>query len=284
MDFLWHLTFIISNWIPSALAYNLIFGKGKILHFGPVGVSVAAAYATFITLSMTQSYALAILSGTIVSLLISALFAWLSLRLEPDGLGVMSIAVHLALLAIVLNSSSLTRGALGIPRIPRMPGLESLEAIAIVSMLFAAASVLFFLAINRSAFGRQVAALAEHSSHASALGISRTRVHFVVFAIAGLIAVMINLLFPQYIHLLHPNDYQFVSLIFFVMFVVAGKPGSVWGVTFATILILLLKEGLRFVHLPADILGPTRLILFGLILFGAVWLRRDSLFPPQRKI
>ncbi len=68
------------------------------------------------------------------------------------------------------------------------------------------------------------------------------------------------------------------------MIIVAGKPGSVLGVTLSTILLILLKEGLRFVSLAPSILGPVRLILFGMILLAVVYWRRDTLFPKQRSI
>ena len=68
------------------------------------------------------------------------------------------------------------------------------------------------------------------------------------------------------------------------MAVVAGKPGSVLGVTFSTVLLVLLKEGLRFLPLPTAVLGPVRLLLFGIILLVAVYVRRDTLFPQQRTV
>ena len=127
-------------------------------------------------------------------------------------------------------------------------------------------------------------ALAEHDWHARALGISRARTHTTAFLIAGLAAASANVFYPQYLHLLHPSDYTFPFLIFFVMAVVAGKPGSVFGVTLSTILLTLLKEAIRFLPLPISMIGPMRLLLFGLILFAAVWWRRDALFPGQRTV
>lgn len=284
MDFLWHLVISTGLWIPNVLGFNLIFGKGKILHFGPVGVSIVAAYATFLTLHATGSYALAIATGGAAALLISALFAWLSFHLEPDGFGIMSIAVHLALLAVVLNWTDLTRGALGLPRIPRLPGLESLPAFALLTTTIASLWIAFILWCDRSTFGRQLAALAEHPWHATALGVSRQRTHLLAFLLGGIGATLTNILYPSYIRLLHPNDYAFPFLIFFVTAVVAGRPGSVPGVILSTILLVLLKEGLRFAPLPIGILGPLRLLLFGVILLGAVWIRRKELFPLQRTI
>lgn len=284
MNFYWHLLFIVANWIPTILAYNLIFGKGKVLHFGPAGVVLVSAYASVLTLQATGSFVLAFLAGLAGATIISALFAWLSFRLEPDGFGILSIAVHLMILAIVLNWTSLTRGALGIPHIPRMPLLGSLPAIALTMTAVAALWIMFMLWLDRSSFGRQMAALAEHEWHAQSLGISRTRIHLIAFLIAGIAATIVPLFYVQYVGLLHPNDYLFPVLIFYVMCVVAGNPGSVWGVTLSITLLTLLKEGLRFVPIPISIRGPMLLILFGLILFAAVWWRRDTLFPQRRTI
>ena len=284
MDFLLHLLVIIGMMLPNILGYNLIFGKGKIFHFGPVGVVAFTAYAIFITLGITESYVIASIVGLLAATIVSLFFAWISLRLDPDGLGVMSIAVHLSIVAIILNWSSLTRGALGIPRIQRMSFLESVSDFAFFSFLIAALWLLIIWRLNKSSFGRQVSALAEHDWYAKSLGVNRIRIQISTFLIGGIGAFITALLFPQYLTLLHPNDYHFPTLIFIIMIVVAGKPGSVLGVTLSTILLTLLKEGLRFVPLSAAVLGPVRLILFGLILFIAVWIRRDTLFPKQRSV
>lgn len=284
MTFFWHVMIMIGTWLPGALVYTLIFGKGKILHFGPVGISLAAAYATFLTLSATESYFLAIIAGCSVSILVSALFAWLSLRLDPDGFGIISIAAHLAILAVVLNWASVTRGALGIPRVPRAPFPVSIEGFALAVIVLSVLWVLAMWWIDRSSFGRKLEALAEHPWHAAALGVSRPRVHFMAFLIGAIGAVFAVVPFVHYVSLLHPNDFQFAGLIFYVMFVVAGKPGSIFGVTASTILLVLLREGIRFVPIPPDLLGPVRLILFGAILFAVVWWRRDVLFPKPRSV
>lgn len=284
MDFLWHVLALIGMTLPNVLGFNMVFGKGKIFHFGPIGVSAFTAYVVFLVLNTTGSFTAAVLSGFFAAASVSAFFAWLSLRLEPDGFGVMSIAVHLAVLALILNWNSLTRGALGIPRVPRFPFLDSVSDFALFSLGLAALWILFLWIVDRSFFGRQLSALAEHEWHAKSLGIDRTRVHLIAFLIGGLGALLTSVMFPQLLLLLHPSDYQFPALIFLVMVVVAGKPGSVFGVVLATVLLVFLKEALRFVPLAPSVLGPVRLILFGLILFVGVWVRRDVLFPPQRQV
>lgn len=284
MNFLLHILSIIAASLPGILGYNLVFGKGKIFHFGPVGISLATAYATFLTLSATGSYAYAIPAGFAAAAIAALLLAWLSLRLDPDGLAIMTIALHLAALAVVLNWTSLTRGALGIPRIPPFPILASPLSFALGTSAIAAAWTVFLWLLDRSRFGRMLTALAEHEPAAAAIGISRTRTHTISFLIGAAGAAMSGMLLPQYLRLLHPHDYAFSSLVFLVMVIVAGKPGNVRGVLFSTLLLALLKEGLRFLPFPLGLLGPLRLLLFGTILLIAIWLRRDALFPKPRTV
>ncbi|MSR87031.1 branched-chain amino acid ABC transporter permease [Candidatus Peribacteria bacterium] len=284
MNFILHIICVIAMTLPNILGFNLIFGKGKIFHFGPIGVSLIAAYASFLTLNATGSYLVAIAIGSTFALLASALFAWLSFRLDPDGLGILSIAAHLAIINVVLNWSSFTGGAMGIPKIPRMPYLDSLPTFTITVSTIAICWIIFLFVLEHSAFGRQLQALAEHEWYAKALGINRIRIHMIAFFIGGIGALLTNIFYHQYIHLVYLSDFGYPVFIYFVMIVVAGRPGSVLGVTLSTILIVTLKEAVRFIPLPSHILGPVRLLIFGVILLAAVWVQRDSLFPKKRTI
>ncbi len=284
MNFFLHIIVMIATTVPNVLGFNLLFGRGKIFHFGPLGVSIVAAYGIFLVTIATDSFTLGIAAGLLVVSLASAFFAWLSLRLDADGFGVMSIAVHLGLLAVVLNWSSLTRGALGIPRIPRFVFLDSTLDFALFSTVVAAVWSYILWKIDKGPFGRKLIALSEHEWHAKSLGIDRPQVHLIAFLLAGIGALLSNVLYPQYLYLLHPSDYGFPGFVFFVTVVVAGGPGSVRGCLLSLILLSFLREGLRFIPMAPDILGPLRLILFGLILYIAVYCRRDLLFPKQRTV
>ncbi|NOS68172.1 MAG: branched-chain amino acid ABC transporter permease [Candidatus Peribacteraceae bacterium] len=279
-----HLLAITSMTMVHVLGYNVIFGKGKILHFGPIAVSLASGYGTFVTLTWTGSYLLAVPIGIAMAVLLSLLFTWLSLRLEPDGLGILTIAMHQIVLTVVLNWTPVTRGALGLPQIPRMPWLQSNVALTSAVVLVATAWFFLMLLFERSTYGRQLQALAEHEWYAKALGINRPRLYLIAFLIGGIGAFITNLFYHQYLYLVHPSDFLFPVLIFYVMIIVAGKPGSTMGVALSTILLIFLREELRCLPIAASVLGPLRMMLFGIILLAAVWYRRDSLFPKKRTI
>lgn len=284
MQFFWHIVAIICMSIPNILGFNLIFGKGKIFHFGPIGVSTVATYSVFVPLMQGFSYPSAIAIGFVLVMIISLLFAWLALRLEPDAFGVMAIATHLSLLAVVVNWISLTRGTRGIPNIPRFSFLETTESFALFAFAVALLWIFFLFLFQRGTFGRRLDALAEQRWYAGSLGVDRVSVTVVAFLIGGLGALITNVIYSQYVFLVHPSDLNFPVFIFFVMVVVAGKPGSVPGVLCSLILLTLLREGMRFLPMPSEFIGSLRLLLFGLILYAAVWLRRDTLFPKARSV
>src|SRR3989344_4363825 len=285
MNFFLHIIILACLTIIPALGYNIVFGKGKILHFGQEGIARIASYSLWASMMVKGfSFPSALATSVVATLLIVLLFAWLSLRLEPDGFGVLSIAVHLMVLAVVLNWQEFTRGAFGIPKIPRVPWPMDFMSFAVVVIIITILWCIGIWLLDRGKFGRALAALSEHPWHAQSLGIERSTIHVIAFLVAGLGSLISNILFPQYIFLLSPTDYMFPVMIFFVMIVIAGKPGSVKGTIAATLLLITLKEAIRFVPLASSIRGPAQLILFGLILFGVVWWRRDSLFPQRRSV
>ncbi|OGJ56455.1 hypothetical protein A3D88_03705 [Candidatus Peribacteria bacterium RIFCSPHIGHO2_02_FULL_52_16] len=284
MTFLLHVIAITAMSAPHILGYNLILGKGKILHFGPLGTSIIASYVTFLVTMTFSNYFLGLLAGLVAVVAVSSLFAWISFRMEPDGFGVMSIAMHLSFLAVVLNWHSVTRGALGIPRVPRFPFLETPADFALFAVVIVVLWIAFLWVLDRGSYGRKLAALSEQEWQAKSLGIDRRTVHWVAFVVVGLGALLTNIQFHQYIFLVHPNDFNFAYLIFMIMVVVAGKPGSIFGCVLSLILLSFLREGIRFLPLDADVLGPLRLIIFGVILLGVVYWRRDVLFPKPRSI
>ena len=285
MAFYLHVFTVLCMTLPSAMGYNLVFGKGKIMHFGQIGFSLVGTYLLFgLSIRAGVAFPLALLASVAGVFCLAAVFTWLSLRLEPDGLGVMSIAVHLALLAVALNWQSATRGALGIPGISRPFFAQSAESFALFTAALCVVWLTFLYVVFRGSFGRALRALSQHHWHAASLGIDRRFVHFSVFLIAGFGALLTNYLFHSYLHLLSPNDLNFPTMIFYIMVVLAGGPGSFWGVLSSTVILILLREGLRFVDISPDLVGPVQLMLFGVILFVAVWLRRDSVFPKQRSV
>ena len=270
--------------IPTILGLNLVLGKGRILYFGQEGAGLIVAYTMTLVWLQTHSLLLLLIFTSIAVVLLSMLFTFLAIRLDDDAFGIMSLALHLIMLALVLNWTSLTRGTLGIPGIQffsmRLTTLQYVLLSGIVSALW-----MFLLhRFNQSPYGRALDALAESNVHASSIGIQQVPVTFIAFLFCGLGTLLTQFLFLSYTGLLHPSDYQYPSLVFLILCITAGGPGRIRRVVLATIVLTFLKEGLRFMPLPTGMVGPLRLLLFGFILLIAIYRGRRTLFPERRSL
>jgi branched-chain amino acid transport system permease protein len=284
MTYFFFILTVIGQYLPSVLGYNLLFGRGKMMYFGPIAVAIVASYAFAIPWVATGNFLLAIACSAAFSIAISLVFALLSLRLESDAFGVMTLAVFLAFIAIVMNWISLTGGPYGIAPIPRLQMFRDPGVFAMASLLIGIGFAVVMWFLDRSKIGRALEAFAEHPWCASSLGLCRTRTVIIAFLIASVGPVLSNMLYLQLTGILHPSDYMFPTLVFAMTCVVAGGPGSVVGVTIATALLVTLREGIRFLPLPVGLVGPLRLFLFGTILLTAIYLRRKKLFPLRRTV
>ena len=284
MAYILHIIIMISIWMFVILGYNLVLGRGKILFFGQEALSLFAAYGMFLPVHSFGGYTISIFLGPLLALLLAVFFSWLALRLESDAFAILSIAMHLALLAVILNASDLTRGALGIPRIPRFSLFGSQGTFTFVIVAVAVLWYFFVQRLDASRLGRALKALAENKHHAEALGIHRFSVYVKAFLIAAIGSILSSFFYPQYIGLLHPSDYKFQAMIPLILASIAGGSGSVRGCAIATILITCLTEGLRFVPLPIGSVGALRLLLFGVVFIVAIYVRRDTIFPKPRTV
>jgi branched-chain amino acid transport system permease protein len=285
MNFVLHIIVLGAMNTMQTLGYNVVFGKAKILHFGQVAQTLGFSYVLWVLVQQFNIPFLAALAAAVsATLLLALLLAWLSLRLQADGLGVMSIALHLALITVILNWQSVTRGALGVPGIPRLWLPSSVAGMAAYTIVLCGLWGAGLYWLQRGCFGRRLAALAEHDWYAAAIGINLARVHSCAFILSAVGSILTGLCFAPYLFLLSPNDFQFPAMIFVVMCVIAGDPGSVLGVLMATMGIVAAQQGLRLLPLAPEHAAPLQLVLFGTLLLLAVWWRRNTVFPHMRRV
>jgi branched-chain amino acid transport system permease protein len=127
-------------------------------------------------------------------------------------------------------------------------------------LLWAAAMVALTLSVNfvRSGLGRGLAALAEDEVAAAAMGVDVRRGKIAVFTISAAFASVGGSLFAHYMGTITPDTFGIFASIDFVIMVVVGGLGSLWGSL----------AGAAFVTILPHVLGPLedyKEILHGLI-------------------
>jgi len=142
----------------------------------------------------------------------------------------------------------------------------------------------FIFIFRLSSFGRGLIMQSENIYATGALGVNVLQVKTLAFVISSCLAGTAGMFFAYYLNYIDPSSFSLAEMVFVLTIIIVGQPGSFWGVFFATFFLVLIPEPLRFVELPAGILGPMRQLLFALILYFTVLLRKSHLFPLRRHI
>ncbi len=289
MDYLIHLFILVGIYLILAQSFNLSFGLSRLLNVAHIAAYGIGAYTTAL-LATEHQFSLwqCLPLGMILSGVLALAVGLISLRLASDYFIIGTLAFSSLFTALLINWKSLTRGVLGIPGIPRpevftVDFSDNRKFLVLLSTIVLVALVTLYAAF-RSSFARGLRAQAESEHVALALGKNAFGLRMMSFVVSSMFAGLAGGLYSYYFNYIEPSTFGLSELVFILIIVVVGKPGSYWGVVLSTFFVVLLPEPLRFLSLPSDILGPMRQLLYAVILFAVVYWQRETLFPQERAI
>jgi hypothetical protein len=131
---------------------------------------------------------------------------------------------------------------------------------------FAMLALLLCLNLVRSGVGRGLAALAEDETAAAALGVDTRGAKVKVFILSAVLASVAGSLFAHCYAFVSPDSFNIFVSVDFVIMVVVGGMGSIWGTLFGTALITLLPEWIEALESFKDIVHGLILVLILLFL------------------
>ena len=288
-EYLTNIGIQISIYLILAQSLNLTFGKGKLLNLAHIACFAIGAYATAI---LSTTYTLGTISCLIISALIAGLLAIfigaISLRLSRDYFAIGSLAFAAIVQSLLVNWKELTRGTLGITGIPRPEifGIDFYNNInfLIFTFLIAVIANLILYLVFYGRIGRLISAQAEFEQAATSLGVNNSQIKNIAFLISAMQAGIAGSLFAYYVNFIDPSSFTINEMMFVLAAVVAGKPGSFWGVIFATLLLMILPEPIRFLELHSSLVGPVKQLIHACVLFTIIYIYKDNLFPIERKV
>lgn len=284
-----HLFILVGLYLLLSLSLNIAFGYGKLFDLAHVAIFGIGAYSSALILTRTDlGFPFSVVFGMAVGALVSVGLSFLAIRLKNDYFAICTLAVASLIHAVMVNWKGLTGGVLGVPGIPRPKiagvAFSSNEQFLSLVAVLVAVSLVFFFVLEKSAICRSLRAQSEFEFGAQAMGISPVAVRTRALILASLFSSLAGSLFACYLNYIDPSSFTLAELIFLFSIVIVGKPGSVVGIIIATFFLVLLPEELRFRITEPGILGPMRQLVAAIILFLFVYARRNSLFPPERKI
>ncbi len=282
-----HLATLVAIYAILALSLNLIMGITGLFDMGHAAFFGIGAYATAILMTY---FGVAWIPSVLASIILAALFAWLSgiptLKLRGDYFAVVTMAVGEIARNVFQNWMDLTRGPLGIPNIPEanLFGITFKQGLPFLGLSFVFLAIIFFISqrLIFSPFGRILKGIREdEGAGVEALGKNSYTNKIYIFVIGSGMAGLAGSLFASYIGYVDPSTFTLWLTDFIILIIMLGGKGNSIGAILASILFVVLREGTRFLGLPTSIAAPLQQWIFGLLLILVTLFAQKGLFPER---
>jgi branched-chain amino acid transport system permease protein len=282
MNYVVHLLIMICIYSILGQSLNLLAGFTGLLSLSQAACYGIGAYVTsLLMISLGWNFAFSLSVGILCAMLLSLLVGVPSLRLKGDFFVLATLGFQMIVFAILYNWIDLTRGPYGIPGIPkpRIFGLSFLTPPTYLVLSFVMAAIVQLLCwrFATSPFGKVLQAIRDDEIAASALGKRVSAFKTQAFIITGGMAAIAGALFAGYFTYIDPTSFTLEESIFILTVVVVGGAGTLRGPVIGAIVLVLLPELLRFLHVPDAIAPNLRQIIYGLLLVVMMRLRPQGL-------
>jgi branched-chain amino acid transport system permease protein len=176
-----------------AIGYDIAFGYTGLLSFGHAAFFGLGAYGTGLTLiHLSLPAPLAILIGTMISLLVAFPIGYLSIRRRGIYFAMVTLAFAQMIYFIAFKWRALTGGDDGLHGVPRPPlgfiDLRSELVLYYFILFFFILSIILGIRIIKSPFGKTLECLRENEERARSIGYNPTRYKLISFIISAFFA------------------------------------------------------------------------------------------------
>ncbi|MGE5601729.1 MAG: branched-chain amino acid ABC transporter permease [Nitrososphaerales archaeon] len=283
-----HLAVIISIYGILALSMNLIIGMTGLFTLGHAAFFGVGAYTSAILMFAGVPWFWSMLAGVALAGLLAFLIGIPTLRLVGDYLAIVTLGLAEITRAVFKNWIPVTRGPMGLPGIPHAAlfGFKFDSAEKFLGLGIVCLAIVFIISqrIVYSPFGRVLKGIREDESATESLGKNTYRFKMIIFIVGCGMAGLAGSLYAHYIGFIDPSSFVMWLTFFIILIIMLGGLGNNVGALVATVVFVLLREGLRFVSLPEQ-LNPAALqqLIFGLLLIVITIFAPRGLIP-ERKI
>jgi branched-chain amino acid transport system permease protein len=272
-------------YIVLGLGLNIVVGLAGLLDLGYVAFYAVGAYSyALLNLHFDLGFWAAMPVGGLLAALFGVMLGFPVLRLRGDYLAIVTLGFGEIIRLILENWNAFSKGPSGISNIPR-PGLFGVEMSLDQAMIYLYYLMLGLLlvtifVVNRlqdSRLGRAWVALREDEIACQAMGIDKARTKLIAFALGAFWAGLIGVIFAAKTTFVNPASFTFMESAIILSIVVLGGMGSITGVIFSALILILLPEYLR----P---LSEFRMLAFGAILVAMMVFKPEGLIAGRRRV
>jgi branched-chain amino acid transport system permease protein len=271
VEYILHLLILICFYTLLSQSLNLSAGFTGLVSLAHAGFYGIGAYTTAI---LATQYGLSFWLNILLAMLISGTIAFvvslIALRTVEDYFIICTLGIQVILFSIMSNWMELTSGPIGILNIPSI----HLFGLSIDNKILFLTLSLFFVVIiwsalrniSKSGFGKTLIAISEDEIYTQSIGKNVYLSKTVSFTLSAMFAAIPGALYAHYISYIDPTSFTVNESIFVLSIVIIGGLGNLTGSFFASAILVLLPEGLRFIGMPNSMAANMRQIIYGFIL------------------
>ncbi len=246
-----------------AIGLNFLTGYAGQVSLGHGALVAVGSYATsLLMVDAHWSFWAAALAGMVIAVLAGLAMALPALRLSTWYFALVTLTFAQVVTDLLVEWRGLTRGFSGIIGIAAPAiGTHTLGPVE-VYLVVAACVVLAFLVtrnLTLSRFGRGMVAARDNPLAATASGVSLLHIKLFAFAVSAALAGLAGAFYAVQKTVITPEDFSADFSIFFLLVIVVGGLGKLWGPVIGTLVFFLLPELL-------GALQSWRLLIYGVAL------------------
>ncbi|BBM88765.1 branched-chain amino acid transport system permease protein [Spirochaetota bacterium] len=249
-----------------ALSFNLALGFTGIINLSHISFLALGAYTTAILYTQFgMSFGVVMVLSGLLSGCVALFLIYACRKLRGDYLALGTLSFHFVIYSFIRNLETITGGTRGL--IVDRPAFIN-DGINFFIMVVGLAVVFTFILarIVRSPFGTLLGAVRDDEKLARALGKDSQLLKVKAIVISAFITGVMGGVLAFFLRYVHPDFFFLYELVTILTIVIIGGLASLRGTLIATFIVLLIPEILRFVALPSSIIGPSRQILYSIIL------------------
>lgn len=242
--------------VVSAVGYNIVLGYAGQLAFGHSGFMAIGAYTYAVLRDHDVPLSLAVVAGLILPALFAVVVGFSALKVSHLYLALITLAFAQAI-AVIISVMPITGRTDGIP-------VDVAGSYAwLVAVLSALAVILSTDRIIRSRVGRAMAMVREDEDAAAAMGVPRTYIKVLAFALSGVFGGAGGILLGGVLNYITPQNFNVQVTLFALTMLVVGGLGSLVGTVAGVGLLVYVQYGLQ---VPPGYLN----IIYGVILLVVI--------------
>ena len=269
---------LIGITIIAALGLQLMMGYCGLVSMGHMAFMAVGGYTTAIlTYHLGWPWIATIPVSIIASAIVGTLFCLPALRIKGFYLVLATMGAHFIIMWIIYHGGDITGAQDGLPApVPQFGGLVVESRNQFFYLIMIAMVVMTLLAKNlvRMKLGRALVAIRDNDIAAEFMGINVFGYKIIAFSVGAAFAGVAGSIYAAYLGSVMPEYYPFIESLWYMGYCIIGGLGSITGVYFGVIFLLVLRQ-LMMIAAPAlesivpiagvDIFGPTMQIVFGLV-------------------